>query len=194
MSTPETESLRWANAHSHFLTHLRIMPAWHKGVILLGGLLAILGTVGQIVAKTGGDAKVHVTTNAPSSSNSFAGGSSSAQSDPTPQPVGSLAQLSPHATRIGLSVVLGFVIGWFFRAFVKTMAFLTVLVGGGIWLLSHYNILHIGQDNLETLKEKSGEAASWLGAQASHFKDIAIAHLPSSGGGALGAFMGFRRR
>lgn len=193
-STSSPETLRWANAHSHFLTHLRIMPAWHKGVILLGGLLAVLGTVGQIVAKTGGDAQVHVTTNAPAGSNNFAGGSSSTDSDTVTKPVGSLGQLSPHATRIGLSVVLGFVIGWFFRAFLKTMALLTIVVGGGIWLLAHYNILHIGDDNLEALKEKSGQAASWLTTQAGHLKDLAIAHLPSSGGGALGAFLGIRRR
>ena len=193
MTHPSPESLRWGNAHAHFLTHLRLMPGWHKVVILLAGVLAVMGTVGQIVTKTGGDAQVHVSTGTPSGSSGFVNGADSGASD-QPQPVGSIGGLSPHATRIGLSVVLGFVIGWLFRAFLKTMAFLALLIGGGIWLLAHFNILHIGDENLEAFKEKSGAAASWLGAQASHFKDVAIAHLPSSGGGALGAFMGFRRR
>lgn len=196
MSTSSPESLRWANAHSHFLTHLRIMPGWHKAVILLGSLLAVMGTVGQIVAKTGGDARVHVTTNAPgqpSNSNGFVNSTDSPNTNAEP-PASSISRLSPHATRIGLSIVFGFIIGWLFRAFLKTMALLALLVGGSLWLLAHFNILHIGDDNLQALKDKSGEAASWLGAQASHLKDLAIAHLPSTGGGALGAFLGMRRR
>jgi uncharacterized membrane protein (Fun14 family) len=192
MSTPSPESLRWANAHSHFLTHLRVMPGWHKAVILLGGVLAVMGTVGQIAARTGGDARSHVTTNSqPSSSNGFVSATDSRDAEPAPSP---LTRLSPHATRIGLSIILGFVIGWLFRAFLKTMVLLALLVGGGLWLLAHFNILHIGDDNLQAIKDKSGQAASWLGAQASHLKDLAIAHLPSTGGGALGAFLGIRRR
>ena len=62
MSDSTTHPVRWGNAHNHFLTHLITMPGWHKAVILFGGLLAVLGTVGQIVTKTGGDAQVHVTT------------------------------------------------------------------------------------------------------------------------------------
>src|SRR2546421_2864351 len=40
--------VRWGNAHQHFLRHLAVMPSWHKAVILIGGLVALLGTIGQI--------------------------------------------------------------------------------------------------------------------------------------------------
>ena len=192
MSTSSLDAPRWADAHNHFLTHLRTMPGWHKVVILIGGLLGVMGTIGQITTKTDAASRTHVTNNAPADSRSFANSADPA-TDATPPP-STMAALSPHATRVGLSIVLGFVIGWLFRAFLKTMAFLALIVGGGLWLLAHFNILHIGDDNLEAIKEKSGEAASWLGVQASHLKDLAIAHLPSSGGGALGAFLGLRRR
>lgn len=196
MSASTADRPQWANAHQHFLTHLRFMPAWHKAVILIGGLLAVLGTVGQIVAKTGGDAQVHVTTGttpAPSYGNQMVG-STDAAADVPPQPVGSLSRMSPQSTRIGLSIVLGFVIGWLFRAFLKTMAFFAILVGGSVWLLTHFNILHLGDANIDAIREKSADAASWLGAQGAHAKEWAIAQLPSTGGGALGAFLGLRRR
>ncbi len=194
MSDSTAERLKWANAHNHFLTHLAIMPAWHKAVILIGGLLAVLGTVGQIAAKVGGDAHVRVTTGSvPTAANGskLVDDNQPAKSD---QPTGSLSVLSPHATRIGLSIVLGFVIGWLFRAFLKTMALFAIVVGGTIWLLAHFDILHLGDANIDAIREKTAGAASWLGVKGSHLKELAIAHLPSSGGGTLGAFLGLRRR
>ena len=194
MSDSTAERLKWANAHNHFLTHLAIMPTWHKAVILIGGLLAVLGTVGQIVAKVGGDAHVQVTTGSVPTAANGSKLVSDTDSANTEQRVGSLSRLSPNATGIGLSIVLGFVIGWLFRAFLKTMAFVAILIGGGIWLLAHFDILHIGTANIDALREKSADAASWLSTKASYLKELAMAHLPSSGGGTLGAFLGLRRR
>ena len=197
MSDSTTHPVRWGNAHNHFLTHLITMPGWHKAVILFGGLLAVLGTVGQIVTKTGGDAQVHVTTgNGPATGagNNLVNGNDSSASASPAEPVGSLSGLSPYATRVGLSIVLGFVVGWLFRAFLKTMALFAIVVGGAIWLLSHFDILHLGDANIDAIRDRSAEAATWLGAKGSHLKDLAISHLPSTGGGTLGAFLGLRRR
>lgn len=195
MSDPASKQVQWSDAHKHFLGHLAAMPGWHKAVILIAGLLAVLGTVGQIIAKTGGDAHVHVTTGAqPPGSSGFVSDSGSPGTADAPQPVGTLSRISPHATKIGLSIVLGFIIGWFFRAFLKTMAFLAVVVGGGLWALSHFNIINLSDANLDALKQHTSSASSWLQEHASHFKQLAISHLPSTGGGAFGAFLGFRRK
>src|SRR5207302_7750564 len=43
-------NVRWGNAHQHFLRHLAVMPSWHKAVIVIAGLVALLGTIGQIFA------------------------------------------------------------------------------------------------------------------------------------------------
>ena len=48
--------------------------------------------------------------------------------------------------------------------------------------------------DLSTAREKYGSALHWLGDQAARLKDMAVAHLPSSGGGTVGAWLGFRRR
>jgi uncharacterized membrane protein (Fun14 family) len=197
-----TTPLRWRNSHQHFLTHLLVMPLWHKAVILLAGLAALIGTAGQLATSPVVEKHVaHVTGNdisPPANSRGFASDAPSADrtaATDSPAPSPSLfTSASPHAKRVGLSIVLGFVIGWFFRAFVKTMALLLLVVGGGLWLLAHFNIFHLSDTNIDELRTRSTTAAGWLTTQASHLKDLAIAHLPSTGGGAFGAFLGIRRR
>ena len=90
--------------------------------------------------------------------------------------------------------VLGFVIGWLFRAFLKTMVFLGLVVCGALWLLSHFGILHITSAQVDAIRERSAEAAGWLQRHAAELKEIAVSHLPSTGGGTLGIFLGFHRR
>jgi uncharacterized membrane protein (Fun14 family) len=204
MMDTTTTPVRWRNSHQHFLTHLLVMPLWHKAVILLAGLAALLGTAGQLatspvveqhVAKVTGNDVAPPPPNARGFVNDAPGGNPTVPvAQPADSPRSFTMAVSPHAKRVGLSIVLGFVIGWFFRAFVKTMAFLLVLVAGGLWLLSHFNILHLSDANIDQMKDKSATAVGWLTAQASHLKDLAVAHLPSTGGGAFGAFLGVRRR
>jgi uncharacterized membrane protein (Fun14 family) len=193
-----TDTIRWGTAHRHFLSHLVTMPGWHKLVIVLGGLVAVAGTAGRVATAKPADSAPQVSSPVPRPTGS-SGFAADAPATPTPkaaapQPTGFLSQISPHMQGVGLSVVLGFIIGWFFRAFLKTMALLMFLVFGGLWLLSHYHILNVSAQNLDAMKSKSGEAVGWLSAQATAVKDFAIAHLPSSGGGAFGAFLGLRRR
>ena len=202
MSDPVGDSLRWATAHRHFLSHLVVMPAWHKMVILLGGLLAVGGTVGRMAASANPSGGAHVSTPSgpppPVGSSGFAADAPASTSTPAnvevDEPSGPVGRVSPHMQRVGLSVVLGFVLGWFFRAFIKTMALLTVIVGGGVWLLSHFNILHLSDANLDQIKDRTADTAGWLGAKATYYKDLAVAHLPSSTAGTFGAFLGLRRR
>jgi uncharacterized membrane protein (Fun14 family) len=200
-SAHAADNVRWGNAHQHFLRHLAIMPSWHKAVILIAGLVALLGTVGQIVSPRPAAAAPAAQTAPPQSSNksSFASGAPQGASPAQPAAPADDSQdliprLSPHATRVGLSVVLGFVIGWLFRAFIKTMLVLGLVVCGTLWLLSHFGVLHITSAQVDAIREKSAEAAGWLQRHAAQIKEMAISHLPSTGGGAFGAFLGFHRR
>ena len=178
------------------------MPGWHKVVILIGGLVAVAGTVGRAATARPVDTTVPQTVNAPTRPAGTSGYVNDAPSAPAlpvqpvpvPQPLSLLGNISPHMQGVGLSLVLGFIIGWFFRAFIKTMALLTFVVFGSLWLLSHYHILNVSDQNIDAMKTESTAAASWLSAKAMGLKDFAIAHLPSSGGGTFGAFLGLRRR
>ena len=196
-------NVRWGNAHQHFLRHLAVMPSWHKAVIVIAGLVALLGTIGQIFAPRPAAASPPPAQTAPApqpnNQRSFASGAprdaSSAQpAAPADESHDLIPRVSPHATRIGLSVVLGFVIGWLFRAFLKTMVFLGLVVCGALWLLSHFGILHITSAQVDAIRERSAEAAGWLQRHAAELKEIAVSHLPSTGGGTLGIFLGFHRR
>jgi uncharacterized membrane protein (Fun14 family) len=185
-------SSRWTSSHHNFLTHLMVMPGWHKAVILVAGALALAGTAGVFAGKFKEPPAAQRSVSDPNGSR-FVPDSSSSSATRTDDG-GLLIRLSPHAVKVGLSVILGFILGWIFRAFLKTMALITLLVVGGLWLLSHFGVLHVGSWDVDTVKSKSSEAASWLQQHAQQLKDLALAHMPSAGGGAFGAFLGFRRK
>jgi uncharacterized membrane protein (Fun14 family) len=107
------------------------------------------------------------------------------------EPPSLVARLSPNATRIGGSVVAGFVLGWIFRAFVKTMAFFALLAGAALMALSYFGVINV---DLSSAREHYASVMHWLSDQGMRLKDVVIAHLPSSSGGAVGAYLGFRRR
>ncbi|MDB5328228.1 MAG: hypothetical protein JWM57_3797 [Phycisphaerales bacterium] len=92
---------------------------------------------------------------------------------------------------LGFGFVGGFVVGFIFRAFLKLMTLVTVVIVGGLMALSHYHILNIDLTHAQDVVQSNAE---WLTDQATRLKDVVIAHLPSSTGGAAGAFFGLRRR
>src|SRR5436305_66273 len=112
MSDANTQPARWTSSHHNFLTHLVVMPGWHKAVILLAGALALLGTAGQVAGK--------FREPPPSpAQRSVSDPSRSSSSATRTEDGGLLIRLSPHGVKVGLSIILGFILGWVFRAFVK---------------------------------------------------------------------------
>ncbi len=199
-----TERLRFKTAPRHFLAHLATMPRWHKLVLLLGVGLAIAGGIGWMTSRAASDSGRRVTTvtsnsaSAPAGSSKFIdGGASPSDSTITTttttreEPPTLIGRLSPNATRIGGSVVAGFVFGWIFRAFLKTVTFFVLLAGAALLALSYFGVINV---DLSSAREHYASALHWLSDQGERLKDAVIAHLPSSGGGTLGAFLGFRRR
>jgi uncharacterized membrane protein (Fun14 family) len=173
------------------------MPRWHKAVLVMGVVLALAGGAGWVMGRNGNDGGARVTTTgspAPAGSSKFiddsgAGGSPVATDRETAPNI--ISRLSPNATRIGVSVLAGFVLGWLFRAFLKTMAFFLMLAIAILAALSYFGVLNV---DFTSAREHYASALHWLGDQTTRLKDVVISHLPSSGGGALGAFLGFRRR
>lgn len=102
-----------------------------------------------------------------------------------------IEEFSPATTRMGVSVLAGFVFGWLFRAFLKTMTFFALIVAALLVGLSYFGILNV---DFSAAREHYAGAVHWLTDQGERLKAVLMSHLPSSGGGALGAYMGFRRR
>lgn len=199
-ATDTAERTRLNNAPRHFFTHLATMPTWHKIVLFLGLALAIAGGAGWMVSHASTTTTTTTQTQAPSAKVPGSSGfvdSSNAPSDSTTtvvtheEPPSLIARLSPNATRIGGSVVAGFIFGWIFRAFLKTVTFFALLAAGALFALSYFGVINV---DLSSAREQYSSALHWLTDQGSRLKDVLLTHLPSSSGGAVGAFLGFRRR
>lgn len=159
---------------ARFLRDLVYMPRWHKAV-----LLAALAT---LVMGWG-----HWGYHAVADSSSAASVSPSA-SQPQPAEPSALAR---WGRRVGASVLLGFLIGWLFRTFLKIMASVTAVVLGTICLLSYFNIANVDLTAAET---RYNDTSAWLTNQAGRLRTAGENHIHSTLGGALGLFMGARKR
>ncbi len=153
------------------------MPRWHKGV---------LGTALAIVLLGWAHRGYHALADSNLPPTSAAG---IQQPAPTTQPAPSL--LASWARRAGASVLLGFLVGWLFRTFVKIMASITTLVLGGLVLLSYFNVMNI---DFSAAENKYKDTSSWVTDQAGRLRDSATGHIHSTLGGALGLFIGWRKK
>jgi uncharacterized membrane protein (Fun14 family) len=199
------EKLRASNAHKHFLSHLATMPRWQLMVLILGLCMAVGGGVAWVMTHHGQrQTRTEVTRTpdagrgaTPANSSGFVddtsgtGTSTTTTTTTAEEPTGLIARISPNATRIGGSVVAGFVVGWIFRAFLKTMLFFALLGFALMMALSYFGVLNI---DFTAAREHYATAVHWLTDQADRLKTLFVAHLPSAGGGTVGAFLGFRRR
>lgn len=168
----------WVKARSILVRFARdfvYMPRWHKGV--LGAALAMIVI---------GWAHLGYHSLADANSNPSAGVQ---QSAPTTRPAPSA--LAGWSRRLGGGVLVGFLAGWIFRTFVKVMASVTALVLGGILLLSYFNVANVDLTAAET---KYKDTSSWVTDQAGRLRDAALGHIHSTLGGALGLFIGVRKK
>jgi uncharacterized membrane protein (Fun14 family) len=178
------------------------MPRWQKSLLGLFLGVGVAGTAGQVYSKltpppSTAQVKSETSINSPPPGQGFVGGSPQAPGSPTtptasPQPEPTwMAEHSPGLTRTGLSFVAAFIIGWAFRVFIKTMAVVTALGAAVMLALSHFRVINI---DFSAAEQHYATAMQWLGDQALHLKDAAIAHLPASTSGAFGLFVGLRKK
>jgi uncharacterized membrane protein (Fun14 family) len=112
------------------------------------------------------------------------------------QTFGAATQPSPSALaewsrRAGASVILGFLIGWIFRTFTKIMALISALVLGGILAVSWFDIANV---DLIVARRAYKDTSSWVMGEANKLRHAAMGHVHSTVGGALGIFMGVRKK
>jgi uncharacterized membrane protein (Fun14 family) len=160
-----------------FVVDFFYLPRWHKGVL---GICLLSMTVGwthwgyHALTDSNPTATTQSTTNV------------SAADSTTQQP----SILGMWARRVGGSVLVGFIIGWAFRTFLRTMAVLTTFVVGAIGLLSYFNIMNV---DLTVAEKKYADASTWMTDQAGKLRDAALTHVHSTAGGTVGLFMGVKK-
>jgi uncharacterized membrane protein (Fun14 family) len=180
-------------------TQMRTMPKWQKLVLSLALLASALGAAGWVAGSIGERAKRQAAAQASPDVSAPPGASqfvtrSGEPGDATPlsaEEPGFAVRVSPKVMRVGVSVIVGFVIGFLFRMFVKTMLLVTLVIGGIFFALTYFNVVNV---DLTAAQQTYDSAREWLTDQATRLKDVVLAHLPSSASGGLGVFIGFRRR
>jgi uncharacterized membrane protein (Fun14 family) len=173
-----------------FGAHLVHMPRWHKGVLLVALALAVVGLIGQ--ARTGHpSADSANVSSAPGGSRGFV--SSDADQNPSPAAAPTVSnKLSRYAAHVGLLFLLGFILGYAFRAFLKTTVAITFLAVAVLTGLSYFHVLNV--DFTTAAENKIKSESSWLSDQAARLKDSLLAHFHGSVSAAAGMFLGFRRK
>jgi uncharacterized membrane protein (Fun14 family) len=160
-----------------FVSDLIQMPRWHKGVLGTALAIVLLGWAHR------GYHAIADSNLPPISATGIQ------QPTPTTQPAPSL--LAGWARRVGASVLLGFLVGWVFRTFLKIMSSITALVLGTLILLSYFNVMNI---DFTAAENKYKDTSSWVTDQAGRLRDSATGHIHSTLGGALGIFIGWRKK
>jgi uncharacterized membrane protein (Fun14 family) len=129
----------------------------------------------------------------PDGSSGFLGSDSQAPAEPvaTSPTDNWTGWFGAKTSTLGFGFAGGFIIGFIFRAFLKRMTLITILIAGGLFALSYFFHVNIDFTHARDVWDSN---AQWLTEQATRLKDVAVAHLPSSTGGAAGVFFGLRRR
>ena len=180
-----------------FVRDVAHLPPWQKKLFLLAGALAVFGLIGQAstrVAKAPAENPPQVTfpADGPAPRSGFAPGSApppAAETAPEERDPSFAERHSPWASRVGVGFMGGFVIGWLFRAFLKTMALVTAAGAAIFWGLAHFDVIDV-----QLAEERFKSTTSWVSAQAERLKDDAMKLVPSSASSVFGMFLGFRRR
>jgi uncharacterized membrane protein (Fun14 family) len=185
------------NVARRFAGDVFALPRWQKVVLIVAGIAGGFGWVVRSERPTAATpARLATTERAEKAGGSGFVSTSEGpietqapEAAPTAQP----SQVAGSwAKRIGLSVVLGFVVGWITRAFMKMAAALALSFASVMALLSYFHILNV--DMTTAVDKDYHDASAWVSDQAGKLKDAAMAHLPSGTAGLLGVYMGVRRR
>lgn len=176
-----------------FLTHLVVMPRFHQSLLGLAMLLAGGGTLGQIAGYFKGPATptVQTTTTAPGGS-SFVDANEAPTATPAEAPPQTIGErVAPWATRVGFAYIVGFVVGWAFRAFIKIMSLLTM---AGVSIIAGLSYFHILNVDMTTTQQKYESVMHWVTDQGSKAASALMHHFPGSASSFAGMFLGFKRK
>lgn len=102
------------------------------------------------------------------------------------------SRVPPWMTRVGASLIVGYIAGWLFRVFIKTATLITSVGIAIVMALSYFHVVNV--DFTAAAERDSKTAMAWAIDQGDHLRKALVAHLPSSTSATVGGFLGFRRR
>jgi uncharacterized membrane protein (Fun14 family) len=102
-------------------------------------------------------------------------------------------RISPYAMRIGMSIVIGFFVGWALRSALRVALSFAIVLVLLWWGLSYMGWVD-ADVNLMSLGSSAKNAAGWVESQADKVIAMVKAYVPSAFGATVGLLVGFRRR
>lgn len=94
---------------------------------------------------------------------------------------------SPALFRFGLSFIVGCVIAYFFKKFIKWSVILAGLAIAGVIALHKTGVIHLDTD---AIKDHVHQSLAWAKGEAGHAKDFVLGYLPSSASACAGLIFG----
>jgi uncharacterized membrane protein (Fun14 family) len=175
------------------------MPIWQKALLFVAITVGVVGVAVQATSQSTPTPPGQTPADNPSaapegtrrgfvSGNPQAGPAETAPQQPEQT---WLQRNSGTMSKSGLGFAGAFIVGWLFRLFLKTMAFLALMGVGILLALSYFNIITI---DTAAARQHYESFSTWLGGQAGHLKDFAMAHLPASSSSAAGLFAGLWKK
>src|SRR4051812_49395210 len=169
---PETRPGQKASFRS-FLEHCLRMPKWHKTFLTLAVMMLGVGGAGQLATAV----------------SASPGSGATAPALVVDQPA--WQRHAPAITKSGFSFIAAFVIGWLSRIFLKTVAMVASL---GVALFAGLSYLNVFNIDLTKAEKKYDSGVAWVKDQGERGFKAVSNHIPGSASGALGMFVGFKRK
>jgi len=104
-----------------------------------------------------------------------------------------IEKISPYAMRIGISIVIGFIVGWALRSAIRLALSFGLLIVLGWWGLSLLGWVD-GDVNTVSIFSSARDATGWMESQADKVSTFVKGYVPSAFGASAGMLVGFRRR
>ena len=168
---------------------------------MLSFVLAVLGTVGTVIGYVRGRSpeRVQAQQTVESIRSNVAPGASltseqQAQLDRATETVKAAGhwfyeKTAPHLAKIGFGFVTGFVLGFMFRQFLKTMAILAAIVLAGGSIAAYFGYL-----DLSHLRDNVTQSTGWVTDQLAGAKELILSFIGASMSGTIGFVIGFMRK
>ncbi len=174
-----------------FFGHLLSLPRWQKTLLALaafagGAGLVVRATSPQPAVTTSPSSSAAPLRSAPHSGAFDTNSNTPVEPDIAPPP-SAPAKSAPWYGRVGISIVLGFILGWITRLFVKLTALIAALFATALGALSYFHIANVDLTAAASTEYKT--ASAWVTDQADRLKKVALAHIPSTSGGFVGIYL-----
>lgn len=153
-------------------------PLWKSKVVLAAGVLTVVGLAMWVYAMMSApEARAATPGVDPSLVSGFGAGGTSETGGVTERSERLIDAASPAVLRFGLSFLVGCILAYLFKKFIKLSLLLAAVIAAGVYGLHKAGVIDI---DAEAVRAQVDRSFAWARGEASGFKDFVVGYLPSS--------------